>query len=83
MTDTDDPLLLKLREALHARAWRFVKVEPPPANVPLIGYDEFYHRVGECFWERGRFADDGSPSLVFVDSDDCRITHWQPMPGRP
>ena len=50
----------------------------PNDGSRVIGFDEFYGRVGEAqlaSWNKNR--------LVFIDSDDCSITHWQPMPLPP
>jgi len=62
--------------------WIKVTERAPKRDRAVIGYDRFYNRVGEAF-NTGRKDDYGEPRLVFVDSDDCHITHWQPMPDEP
>ncbi len=57
------------------------KSQPRPLD-PCIGFDEFYGRVGEAYYS-GRKDDFGEPRFRFVDSDDCHITHWMPMPKKP
>jgi len=63
-------------------SWILVTERRPRKNEAVIGYDRFYNRVGEAY-DTGHNCDDGRPRLVFVDNDDCDITHWMPMPGRP
>lgn len=85
------PALAKMREAFvsvtagaAAGESRWIRVDDStPVSTTLIGYDEFYGRIGECFWEPGRRCDYGAPRLVFVDSDDCHITHYRLMPTDP
>ena len=49
----------------------------PEEGDRVIGYDRLYGRIGEA--ERGY-----SPGqLVFIDSDDCDITHWMAFPEPP
>lgn len=58
--------------------WIKVSDRLPEQGNRVIGYDAFYDRVGEAViasWNASR--------LVFIDSDDCDITHWQPFPDRP
>lgn len=46
-------------------------------NIPVIGYDEYYGRIGEVIFNGTR--------LEFVDAqkDDCHITYWMPFPYPP
>jgi hypothetical protein len=55
---------------------------PPKKGSGCIGYDQYYGRVGEAYFE-GRKNDFGEWSLKFIDSDDCHITHWMPLPKPP
>lgn len=72
--------LLSLAE--EAR-WRSVVEEPPPTDREFIGYDKFYNRVGEAERDGNQTNDFGEPSCDFIDSDDCHITHWKPLPKPP
>lgn len=68
---------LILKDKKPASDWINVN-ELLPGDEPVIGFDKFYTRVGEArlsSWDKKR--------LVFIDSDDCYITHWQPFPSPP
>lgn len=52
--------------------WISIANQLPESGTHVIGYDEFYGRVGETYEQDGH--------LYFIDSDDCYITHWQPLP---
>jgi hypothetical protein len=59
--------------------WIATKNKLPRQDISVIGYDVFYGRIGEA-----RLVDWGKRDhLVFVDSDDCHITHWMPLPEPP
>lgn len=62
--------------------WIRVSEQLPRMHQPVWGYDRYYQIQGEAYWD-GRKEDNGLPRLVFADSDDCHITHWQPLPGDP
>lgn len=64
----------------HALATEWIPVEErlPARYETVIGRDQFYGRVGEA-----HIAGWGEPHLVFIDSDDCSITHWRPFPAGP
>lgn len=58
--------------------WIPITKRLPPKGETVIGYDTWYERVGEaylCGWNERR--------IVFVDNDDCFITHWMPFPEPP
>ena len=58
--------------------WTPITEKMPDGDEHVIGFDEFYGRVGEavvCPWNASR--------LHFIDDDDCNITHWQPFPNAP
>lgn len=60
------------------RGWISVEDSMPPSHNPVIGYDSDSGRIGAAVipsWNSGR--------LIFEDTDDCNITHWQPFPGPP
>ncbi len=57
--------------------WIRVDERLPDPGERVLGYDQFYGRIGEA--ELGY-----SPGqLVFIDDDDCLITHWMPLPNPP
>ncbi len=58
--------------------WISVKSSLPGMFEHVLGYDEFYRRVGEA-----KMASWGDEHLIFIDSDDCFITHWQQLPESP
>lgn len=58
--------------------WIPVEERLPKPYVSVIGRDRFYNRIGEA-----HLAGWGEPHLVFIDSDDCYITHWIPLPDYP
>jgi hypothetical protein len=58
--------------------WIRVEDRLPEKGDYVIGYDGVSERVGEavlCPWNPTR--------IIFHNSDDCCITHWQPMPEPP
>lgn len=58
--------------------WISIKERLPDSSKDgrrVIGYDEFYGRIGEA-----QLASWNKQRLIFIDSDDCHITHWQPFP---
>lgn len=60
--------------------WISVSERLPKRGVRVIGYDEFYGRIGEAHVaERAKT----NHHLVFIDSDHCNITHWMPLPEAP
>ena len=48
----------------------------PQRDVPVIGYDSLYGRIGEAYRDWDGY-------LEFTNSDDCDVTHWQHMPNPP
>jgi hypothetical protein len=58
--------------------WINVTERKPEPRTEVLGYDEFYGRVGVAI-----IADWEPHHLVFTDSDDCSITHWMPLPDDP
>lgn len=69
------PQLLSLAGEALASRWVPVATPPTTKSCGCIGFDRFYGRVGEANYVDGRFT--------FIDSDDCSITHWMPLPAAP
>ncbi len=66
---------------MEIRRWIAITDEVPSGVV--IGYDCFYGHISVC--ELDGTDDNGRPFLKFLDAqqDDCRITHWMPLPVPP
>lgn len=58
--------------------WIRVKDKLPKKRDIVIGYDQYYGHIGEC-----HIAPWNPERLVFLKSEDCDITHWQPLPDPP
>lgn len=57
--------------------WIWCVDKMPDGHEVVIGYDVFYGRVGlaqRVSWHDG---------LDFVDTDDCSIVAWMPLPSPP
>lgn len=55
--------------------WISVEEKMPELEygATVIGYDSFYGRIAAAYVRNER--------LVFLDSDDCNITHWVNLPA--
>lgn len=58
--------------------WIAVGERMPAGNEEVLVYDADYGRVG--VGHRRSYA---PHRLVLAASDDCNITHWQPLPPLP
>lgn len=57
--------------------WQPIETAPKD-GASFIGYDEFYGHIGvakKAAWDQFVFTDE--------QGDDCRITHWMPLPAAP
>lgn len=57
--------------------WIYCSNALPEPEQRVIGYDLYYGRIGEAVLASGERS---NPHLVFIDSSDCFIMLWTPLP---